>query len=230
MKKVLRDTLFTAGMLCGLMTAIVLGAKNTTFHELDVDATPTVQTHHRIYVYLEQHWGVGDMYIHYWGGEVGTTWATCPIMTEVVTDYAAGLFYYDVPIDVPYFLVKTATGDVSKTSDQSDDIEIASLFVSGNYKAAKVLSWVDNGAKRVINIDDTLPGNSGQVAAVLNHIDSCSTSYAGGFNAWPQLNDIFIAPSSFTLSTVVTDNFGPDTTIGDKCDYLEARYTIDQAS
>ncbi len=231
MKKVLRDTLFTAGMLCGLMTAIVLGAKNTTFHELEVDATPTVQTDRRVYVFLEQDWGVGDMYIHYWNnsGDI-TTWGSCPKMTEVVTDYYQGLFYHDLPVDATGFLVKTVTGAPTKTSDKSDDVLISSLLDSGNYKAAKVKSWVADATLRVVQIDDTLPANSGQVAAVLNHIDSCSNSYAGGFNAWPQLSDLFITPSSLTLSTVVIDNYGPDTTIGDKCDYLETRYTIDQAS
>lgn len=60
-------------------------------------------------------------------------------------------------------------------------------------------------------------------------IDSCSSSYAGGYNAWPQLNDLFISPSTLDGSTVVPDNFGDDTTIADKTAYLEAKYEYDQA-
>ncbi len=75
MKKVLRDTLFTAGMLCGLMGAIIVGAKNATFHEFDVDAAFSGDTT----VYLDKTyiitqigwWDTDDTYLHYWTTSTG---------------------------------------------------------------------------------------------------------------------------------------------------------------
>lgn len=150
-------------------------------------------------------------------------------MTNVVSDYWQGLFYYDVPADVTSFLVKDSTGNVYKASNQSANIAISDLFLDGDYKVAAVKAWVIDGNKRVVGAADNAPMSSLQAAAVLNNIDSCSSSYAGGYNAWPQLNDLFISPSTLDGSTVVPDNFGDDTTIADKTAYLEAKYEYDQA-
>lgn len=218
------------GLLTLLSFGLLLGAFGVSSLNKDsVQASAaTVQTHRRVYAYLEGGWDSSNMYIHYWGGEVGTNWSSCPQMTKVVSDYWQGLFYYDVPVDVTEFLVKSATGDVSKNSNQSDNVLISSLFTGSDYKVAAVKSWVADGTKRVVAAADNAPGNSGQIASILNHINSCSSSYAGGFNAWPQLNDLFITPSTLEGSTVVVDNFGDDTTIADKTAWLESKYNLDQ--
>jgi hypothetical protein len=221
-------SLLTLGLVCALG---VLGSMRLANRGFETNAA-TVQTERRLYVYLVGGWDGTDMYIHYWGGEgvTGTTWSNCPQMTRVVSDYWQGLYFYDVPVNTESFLVKNATGDVLKTSNQSDNMLIASLFVSSNYLALAVSAWVSDGTKRAVSTADTLGISSLQIVAVLNNINSCDSSYAEGYNAWPQLNDLFITPSTFDGSTVVPDNYGPDTTITGKCTYLQARYNLDQAS
>ena len=225
-----------ASLLLGVVAlGVVTSASLLTnsYHLFSQSGAITDQTDRRVYVYLEGPWdNFGHMFIHYWGGASGTTWETCPEMTSVVSDYWHGLFYYDIPSDVTDFLVKDSTGDVSysKTSNQSANIAISNLFLTGDYKVATVGAWVDNGASRVVGAADNAPMSSLQAAAVLNNIDSCSTSYAGGYNSWPQLDDLFISPSTLEGSTVVIDNFGDDTTIAEKTAYLEAKYLADQAS
>ena len=227
------NTLLTklAAIALGAVLTLGVGATLSTVSPLKEVEAATTQTDLRIYAYLEGAWdNNGHMFIHYLGGTSGTNWNSCPEMTKVVSDYWQGLFYYDVPIDTTTFLVKDSTGNVSKSSNQSVDITIASLRDGSNYKVAAVKSWVSDGAKREVTIADNAPGNSGQIAAILNHINSCSASYSVGYNAWPQLNDLFISPSSLDGNTVVIDNFGPETTISAKTAYLQARYTDDQAS
>lgn len=191
----------------------------------------TAQTQRRVYVYLAGGWDSSNMYIHYWGGANGTTWGSNPAMTKVVSDYYQGLFYYDLNIDHTTFMV-FANQNEGKESNKSVDISVASLFVGSNpsntdYKVAKVAAWVADGSKRLVSIENNAPMSSGQAAAVLNNINSCSTSFAGGFNAWPQLNDLFISPSTLIGSTVVTDNFGNDTTITDKTAWLQTKFSAD---
>jgi len=207
-----------------------VGLIANSFRLLSDSKAATVQTDRRVYVYLEGDWTVADMFIHYWGTGDGTTYDTAVQMTKVVSDYWQGLYYFDIAMDVTGFLVRKASGAFTKNSDQSEDILVADLLVGTNYKAVAVKAWVANTAKRAVEIVDTAPGNSGQVAAILNHIDSCSTSYAGGYNAWPQLNDLFISPSTLDGTTVVTDNFGSDTTIAEKTAYLQTKYAADQAA
>lgn len=190
----------------------------------------TEQTNRRLYVYLEGAWdNAGHMYIHYWGGATGTTWESCPEMTNVVSDYWQGLFFYDVPVDVTDFLVKDSSGNVSKSSNQSANMSVADLLVEGDYKVATVKSWVSDGASRLTGVADNAPMSSLQAVAVLNNINSCSSSYASGYNSWPQLDDLFISPSTLEGSTVVPDNFGDSTTIAEKIAYLQAKYEYDQA-
>jgi len=199
--------------------------------ETVVAKAATVQTHRRVYVYLGGAWdNPGHMYIHYWnsGGDL-TTWGNKPEMVNVLSDYYQGLFFYDLPINAATFMVVAYSGDTAE-KNKSADILVNDLEVSGNYKAIAVGAWVADNTKRVVSIVENLPVNTWQAAAVLNNINSCSTSYASGYNAWPQLNDLFITPSTLDLNTVVTDNFGGDTTIGNKTTWLANQYNLDQAA
>ncbi|MGI6713749.1 MAG: hypothetical protein ACOX3K_01660 [Bacilli bacterium] len=212
------------------LAAGVLGAADLTKTNPNLEAgAATPQSDRRIYVVLEQYWG-NDMYIHYWGGGHGTDWNNCPKMIKVVSDYYAGLFYWDVPVGVTDFLVKTSAGNVGKTSDQSNDIAISNLQVGTNYKAAQVKPWVADHLKRDVTFPDTLPSNSGQAAAILGKIESCENSHASGYNAWPQLNDLFISPSSLDGNTSVYELNGNTTTITNKIAMLQREYAADQAS
>ena len=233
MSKFIRNATITLTFALIATASVSFMQKDEAPSNFDVQAAAT-QTHRRVYVVLidegEQKWTGSQMFIHYWGGSSGTTWASCPEMIKVVSDYWQGIFYYDIPVDTTNFMVKAVTGDTSKVSDKSDNFAVSSLFIGSDYKAGYVSDWVNDAWQRTISYGDNLPSNSGQIAAVLNHIDSCSDSYAGGFNAWPQINDLFISPSTYEGTTVVTDNFGLNTTISDKIAYLSNRYTIDQNS
>ncbi|MFA5659994.1 MAG: hypothetical protein WC968_01170 [Bacilli bacterium] len=221
MKKIIKY--LTLAFLAG---SFAFGLAQNKRSEVRIDAA--TQTDRRIYVYLEGAWDGTDMYIHYWGGtSPGTTWASCPIMTRVLSDYWQGMYYYDIPADVTEFLVKNATGNVTKASNQSVNILVSNLMVEENHKIVAVKGWTADSSNRLVGFSDTAPGNSGQIAAILNHINSCSDSFASGYNAWPQINDLFIESSALDLNTVVIDNFGPDTTIGNKITYLEMQYTTD---
>jgi len=207
-----------------------VGLIANSFRLLSDSKAATAQTDRRIYVYLEGAWdNPGHMFIYYWGGASGTNWSSCPEMTNVVSDYWQGLFYYDIPMDVTGFLVKDLTGDVIKLSNQSADILVADLFVETDYKVATVKGWVADENKRVVGTADNAPMSSLQAAAVLNNINSCSSSYAGGYNSWPQLDDLFISSSTLDGSTDVPDNFGGDTTIAEKTAFLQTKYEYDQA-
>lgn len=223
-----------ASLLLGIVAlGVVTSASLLTnsYHLFSKNEAATVQIDRRIYVYLEGTWdNAGHMYIHYWGGAEGTTWSSCPEMTNVVSDYWQGLFYYDIPVDVTEFLVKDSSGNVSKVSNQSANILVSDLFVGTDYKVATVKAWVSDGASRITGVADNAAMSSLQAAAILNNVNSCSSSYASGYNSWPQLNDLFISPSTLEGSTIVPDNFGDDTTIAEKTAYLEARYLADQAA
>ena len=107
------------------------------------------------------------MFIYYWGGASGTNWASCPEMTNVVSDYWQGLFYYDVPADVTSFLVKDSTGNVSKASNQSADIAISDYFWMATTKQLFVKAWVVDGNKRGCWCADNAPMSHYKPLAVL---------------------------------------------------------------
>lgn len=190
----------------------------------------TAQTDRRIYAWTKEAWAYnGDVYIHYWGG-AANNFNAADKMTLVVNDHWNGLYYFDVPSAATSFLLKNAyTGDGTiKTAD----INISDIFTGTDYKAVE--TW-GGGASVYYQTTVALP-NNGQVQAVLSAINSCSTSYAGGYNAWPQLDDLFITPNEgktdFASTTLnePTPYGGIQPNIGEKISYLEAKYTVDQAS
>ncbi|MBM3909391.1 MAG: hypothetical protein FJ352_01295 [Firmicutes bacterium] len=184
----------------------------------------------RIYVYLEGGWDAGDqMYIYYWGGSTSNTFDTASPMTQVINDYWQGMFYYDVPVDTTNFLVKDrASGNGNKNSNQSVDISMSSIFLTGptNYKAVAISAWLgSDGTKRNATTVDNLGLSNSDVVALLNKIDTCSSSTANGFNAYPQIDDLFFTTNTFTGSTTVDDDFGGATTITDKKNRLSENYS-----
>lgn len=221
-------SLLTLGLVCALG---VLGSMRLANRGFETNAA-TVQTHRRVYVYLDDALSYMNdtIYIHYWGGGEGSTWGSQPAMTIVLgDDFYGGMHYFDLPVYTTDFMISNGTSP-SNEWEKSDDISIGSLFNGSNYLFAKILDATlggTNDGRRNIEYVDFHSFSDGQAAAVLNHINSCSTSYAGGYNAWPQINDLFISHSTLNGSTVVTDEDRPDTTISDKCAYLQIWYNID---
>jgi hypothetical protein len=182
----------------------------------------------RIYAYLKGDWDGGDnMYIYYWGGSSSNTFETAAQMTKVISNYWEGLYIYDVPNDTTNFLVRDRSGSWAGDKNQSVDISISSLFISGspnNYKALEVGAWVSDNTKRTATFVDNLGLSNNDVVLLLNKINTCSTSTSFGFNAYPQIDDLFFTTNTFTGSTTVDDDFGESTTIDNKKQRLLENY------
>jgi hypothetical protein len=187
----------------------------------------------RIYVYLEGAWDGGDqMYIYYWGGSSSNTFNTAAQMTQVINNYWQGMFYYDVPSNTTNFLVRDRSGSYAGDKNQSVDISMSAIFLTGpiNYKAVAIGAWVSDSSKRTATFVDNLGLSNSDVVALLNKIDTCSTSTANGFNAYPQIDDLFFTTNTFTGSTTVEDDFGDSTTITDKKNRLSENYSRGSAT
>jgi len=223
MSKFIRNVAFTLSVAVISFAAVSIWGPKIEPPGTEVQAAPTTQTKRRIYAYLEGDWTDDKMFIHYTGGTNASTWTSCPEMTQVVDDYYTGLFYYDIDIDHTTVVFKKLTGDLAKLSDQSVDVAVSDLFPTGNYKVAAVKAWVADDTKRAVTAEDTAPANSGQIAAILNHINSCSADYATGFNAWPQLYDLFIQPRYLEISSTAVP--GESVTVSEKLETLKT-YTL----
>jgi hypothetical protein len=188
----------------------------------------------RIYAYLKGDWDGGDnMYIYYWGGSSSNTFETAAQMTKVISNYWEGLYIYDVPNDTTNFLVRDRSGAYAGNKNQSVDISISSLFISGtpdNFKALEVGAWVADDQKRTATFVDNLGLSTSDVVLLLNKINTCSTSTSFGFNAYPQINDLFFTTNTFTGSTTVDDDFGESTTIDHKKQRLLENYNRGSAT
>ena len=188
----------------------------------------------RIYAYLKGDWDDGDnMYIYYWGGSSSNTFETAAQMTKVISNYWEGLYIYDVPNDTTNFLVRDRSGAYAGEKNQSVDISMNSLFISGtpdNFKALEVGAWVNDNQKRTATFVDNLGLSTSDVVLLLNKINTCSTSTSFGFNAYPQINDLFFTTNTFTGSTTVDDDFGESTTIDHKKQRLLENYNRGSAT
>jgi hypothetical protein len=209
-----------------VLGGIVFSVGSNEPSEFEVSAS---DTNKRIYIYLKGTWDGGDvMYIHYFGGSSSTTFDTAVQMTQVINNYWEGMFYYDVPSDTTGFLVKDrANGNGFKYSNQSVDISMSSIFLTGptNYKAVEISAWLgSDGTKRSATFVENLGLNNSEVALLLKKIDTCSSSTSGGFNAYPQIDDLFFTTNTFDTSFSVDDDFGPTTTIGNKKQRLFENY------
>jgi hypothetical protein len=223
--------------LSSILTILMVGGVFLSVNQNTSQFEPQAasDTNKRIYVYLEGGWDGGDvMYIYYFGGSSSTTFDTAVQMTQVINNYFQGLFYYDVPSDTTTFLVKDrASGNGNKFSNQSVDVSMTSIFLTGptNYKAVAISSWLGNdGTKRSATFVDNLGASSSDIALILNKIDTCSASTANGFNAYPQIDDLFFTTNNPTGSTVVDDDFGDATTITNKINRLSENYSRGSAN
>ena len=202
--KMMNKVLATVGLVVALGTATVV---TTRKNEAPVNAA-TVQTERRIYAVAEANWGT-TMYAHYWGdaSAPSTTFETAVPMTRTLSDYYNGLFFIDLPMDVTHVLFRQTTGAFTKQSDQSADLAIIDLFNTG-YKVAKVGGWVNDGTSRIVTVD-TAPMSSDQFAwGVFAWIDSCSTSYASGYNSYMQVRDVFYKVSTIDGTTTFDEQVG----------------------
>jgi hypothetical protein len=222
-KKTLLATL-TTFMVGGVLISL---NSRTDKSEFNLDATAT---DHRLYVVIKNAWfNNTNMYIWH-DGTGGPAFDNAPEMTRILDDYYEDLYFYDVPVSATKFIVKRISGAINSSNfwQQTVDITI-------RYETPTVYYVKDNtgdNTKSQYDYWNTAAMNSGQLAAVLSRIDTCSPSYSSGFNAWPQLNTLFVSPSTYTGSTIVNDqlNYPSDpqresTTITNKINRLTENYT-----
>jgi len=226
---------FKKTLLATLTTFMVGGVVLSVNQNTSQFEPQAASTDKRIYVYLQGAWDGGDqMYIYYWGGSSSNTFNTAEQMTQVINNYWQGMFYFDVPSDTTNFLVKDrSNGNGSKDSNQSVDISMSSIFLTtpNNYKAVAISAWLGSDfTKRSATFVDNLGLSDSDVVALLNKIDTCSNSTANGFNAYPQIDDLFFTTNTFTGSTIVEDDFGDATTITNKKNRLSENYSRGSAT
>ncbi|MCX5774779.1 MAG: hypothetical protein NTV44_00120, partial [Firmicutes bacterium] len=169
-----------------------------------IESKAFLTDYYRVYVVNTQSWFDNtSLYIHYWGGASGTTWESCPAMTEAVSDYYSGLYYYDVPNDTTNFLVKQGTGGVA------DWKKTANFTIDLNKTQAYSIEPSVSGQPASIG-SHTVLLSAAQFTGVLYHIDSCSGDHAEGYEANPQLNNLFVnnigsSEKALFPTTMVTD-------------------------
>lgn len=140
-------------------------------------------------------------------------------MTKIYNDYHdGGLFYVDVTfegagdaISVVAKWGEKGTPYGAANNNQTVTVELPSLAS----KAGDVLyissgtTWDGSYNNRNAS-KGTAGGTSGFVAVVMEHILTCDASYAKGYNAYPQLNADFLAPSKTEI-----DSYGEGTMVDD---------------
>lgn len=220
-----RNAIFTiVGTLALGGAALIAGVSlKATDNAKKVDATTS--DHVRVYVYLDNGWTDWSgltFYVHYWGGTTSSDWASCPSMTKVVSDYYQGLWFYDLPADTTGILIKTAAGNVDNWRE-TENIDVTSYKPSDYVFYVK--EAVSSNNKRWWDKVTTAGMNSGQLAAVLSTIHACDTDTGYGFNSWPQLNPLFVTPSTGRDdSTSLTNWNGQTSTIGATISMIRDNY------
>ena len=121
---------------------------------------------------------------------------------KVVSDYYKGIYYADITaagIGGAVNIQVKCDGSDYDAYRWSNPIALPSL----GDKTSDVLivedTCGDNGNRNTSV--GTAGGNIGQVAAILATIESCSDSFAKGYNAYPQLNADFIVPSAGEIAS-----------------------------
>lgn len=195
-----------------------------------IEVKASEQTHKRLYVVLNwevggnPNWNNGDMYIHYWGEGFGTTWnENEPKMTRILDDHHKGLYFFDLPVNTDFFILKNKRGDTDFWN-RTGDISVSQFFDPSGYRAAHITKVMDGDYRKVDATTENVDVN--KLAEILSYFESCSPSYTVGYNAWPQLRDVFVTPSgnfdnSVNLIEKISEN---TTTVGNKIAMLTREY------
>jgi hypothetical protein len=224
--------------LSSILTILMVGGVFLSFNtrndisEFNLDATAT---DHRLYVVIKNSWfNNTNMYIWH-DGTGGAAFDNAPAMTRILDDYYEDLYFFDVPVSATKFIVKRIPGAISTGNFWQQTVDITIRYATPTVYFVK--DNTGDNTKSQFDYWNTAPMNSGQLAAVLSWIDTCSASYSSGFNAWPQLNTLFVSPSAYTGSTPVNDhlNYPSDpqresTTITNKVNRLTENYTRGSAT
>lgn len=220
--------LVIGGGTIGASVAISSAQKNNIVEAEAIGDNDTI----RIYAIMKDDWAYSsakNMYIHV--NAPGWEYNDSPQMNMILNDYYEGLFYYDVPSDFNVIVLKGVSGS-TRYDYQTVDINKSDVYSPNNdfnlgvYKVIYLEGTYSYGGKRNVSFGYA-PCSSAQAAEILKHeyIDSCSTSRANGYNAYPQLKKLFFDCSTWDDNTIVdNENEIYQTTLGELKAALATRY------
>ena len=226
--------LLTVAGLSVLAAGLVVGAvNNNAFRFANAEQTEvnfaTAEVTRRFYFVIDGYkaeWNTSgqELHVHAWGGSLAAEqWSAKA--TKMYGDYGTdnqGLWFADI----------TAVGIGSAVNAQvkrqggndawsySKGLALPSLGDKTN-DVMYLLGTADESGNRNASLG-TAGGTSGQVASFLNFVSTCTTSYANGFNAYPQLKANFLDPSAGEITA-----YGGGTYVEDKDD-KDVHYTLNQ--
>lgn len=199
------------------------------------DATVNFSTEkvtRRIWFVNKDNWWTTDtLYVHVWGGSLAADqWSGAA--SKIYDSYHYGLYYADIEAvgigsDI-YAQVKNANG--SDASYYTTGVHLPAL----SSKSADVIalkSGYDGSGNRNAELMGTAGGTSGYVAVILEHTLSCDSSYAYGYNSYPQLDANFLTPSSGEITSygagTMVDDFDYDEYVDNGKSYNDLDRTND---
>ncbi|MGI6644347.1 MAG: hypothetical protein ACOX28_01060 [Bacilli bacterium] len=217
-----RKRLSISALVAGIILSFTALFASNPSKDISVQAEePTRATTRRIYAVLRENWWHNQkkMYIHYWGGSDGSNWDNCPQMTLAVNDYWNGVYYFDVPSDTTHCLFKANPGG-GGNNDQSKNLQLSNIFGS-----LQRVAWVERDpgnwdGNRNVGIGEASMSDMQFAGGILSRIDTCSNSYADGYNSYKQLMDCFVNCSNIPDSTIVYEVNGNETTVGEKLEAM----------
>ena len=216
----------------GASSVAVIAASNkgvslfpTQATQSSVDFTTANITRRFYFVNGDNWWTADTLEIHVWGGSLASEqWVTA---SKMYNAYSYGLYY----ADISGVGIGAAVNAQIHVKGHEGDYTVGKLLPSLEDKEADVM-WLNSGltdGNRNMSIG-TAGGSSGEVASFLNFISTCkgkesaefSSSFASGFNAYPQLKANFLDPSSGQII-----DYGDGTYVEDK-DAEDHNYTLNQ--
>jgi hypothetical protein len=129
----------------------------------------------------------------------GGVWSSRVKMTIAVQDYFLGLLFADVAISSTK--IQFFSNEISNnTFEQTEEID---LNEGNRFLGFKILNDFSGTGGRVKVSQQKLSMSAAEFSGVLYHIDSCSSSFSGGYNAYEQLIKLFVIDGETSIATAI---------------------------
>ena len=228
------------GAIAGLSVASVGALAGVAVANSAANLTPanaeTVQTTRRVWVVNNADWWTDGVVVHAWGGaseeNITVTWLDFGEGNQ----YSHGLGYADLSVDSVHILFKskntwdyeTCNYDLSGQIDGLDDSADAFYLNSGDY-------YNQDKKKNCRNSSiGSVPMSEIQLATLFSYVTTCESSYAVGWNAYPQLLVNFVLPTDADKrnGVIPTKNLetGSKITVGQKVEFMRTKYNRDHGT
>jgi|GEM_PF-3781901 len=228
------------GAMAGLSVASVGALAGVAVANSAANLTPTkaetVQTTRRIWVVNNDNWWVPTLEqsdsAHVYAFVDENDHDEFPI-NWIMTDYSHGLGYVDIAIRFTTIIFKPAADWKNQSVNLTLSDPITKLANAGD------VYYLNSGTNESPNYNrnvskGTAGMSSSQLAWFLSFFNTCSASYANGYNAYPQLMvDFYLASDEKARSgTVTKDNEEPrdDITFAQKIGKMRELYNKDHGT